>query len=103
MEILQLPWSQLNSGLSTPQPNGLNSVVAPVVFKITFRHRPRRKHSFLIVEACLRRNCIATFAARIHRKYRSSVVACVYVADVNQATHISFRNRCVATVVHVTV
>jgi hypothetical protein len=37
----------------------------PVVFKITPQHRPHRKHSpSIVVEACLPRHCIATFAAR---------------------------------------
>jgi hypothetical protein len=53
------------------------------VFKITPWHGPRRKHCLSIgEEACLSHRCIAKVWRGIHRKPRSSIVACVYVAGV---------------------
>jgi hypothetical protein len=45
------------------------STVVSIVFKITPRHRQRRKHSLSIVkQACLPRRCISTVAARTTQK-----------------------------------
>jgi hypothetical protein len=58
--------------------------VAPIVFKITPRHGPRRKHSpSIFVEACLPHRYVATVAARTTENTASnssSVVTCWFVA-----------------------
>jgi hypothetical protein len=39
--------------------------VPPIVFKIIYRHVPRRKHSpFIVIEVCLPLHCLAMVAAR---------------------------------------
>jgi hypothetical protein len=59
-------------------------LVAPVVFSITPRHRPRRKHcSSIVVETCLSRRCVVKIAARTTGNTASnsfSIVACWFVA-----------------------